>query len=67
MSGLGQAAGHEGGHGPQGHGLVAGWRALVVAGGAAVLAGPGEGARGGPGALDAPDNPAALSNNAATH
>ncbi len=44
MGGLGQAAGHEGGHGPQDHGFVAGGEALVVADGAAVLADPGEGA-----------------------
>ena len=44
MGGLGQAAGHEGGHGPQDHGFVAGREAFVVADGAAVLADPGEGA-----------------------
>jgi hypothetical protein len=43
MGGLGQAAGHEGDHGPEDHGFVAGGQALVVAGGAAVLADPGEG------------------------
>ena len=43
MAGLGQAACHEGGHGPQDHGFVAGREALVVADGAAVLADPGEG------------------------
>ncbi len=42
MGGLGQAAGHEGGHGPQDHGFVAGREAFVVADGAAVLADPGE-------------------------
>jgi hypothetical protein len=41
--GLGQAAGHEDGHGPQDHGFAAGREALVVADGAAVLADPGEG------------------------
>ena len=44
MAGLGQAACHEGGHGPQDHGFVAGREAFVVADGAAVLADPGEGA-----------------------
>src|SRR5215470_5360605 len=43
MGGLGQAPGHEGDHGPQDHGFVAGGQVLVVAGGAAVLADPGEG------------------------
>ena len=43
MGGLGQAACHEGGHGPQDHGFVAGREAFVVADGAAVLADPGEG------------------------
>src|SRR5881392_2976934 len=43
MGGLGEAAGHEGDHGPQDHGFVAGGQVLVVAGGAAVLADPGEG------------------------
>ena len=43
MGGLGQAAGHEGDHGPQDHGFVAGGQVLVVADGAAVLADPGEG------------------------
>jgi hypothetical protein len=43
MGGLGQAAGHQGDHGPQDHGFVAGWEAFVVADGAAVLADPGEG------------------------
>src|SRR6266571_5710803 len=42
MGGLGQAACHEGGHGPQDHGFVAGREAFVVADGAAVLADPGE-------------------------
>ena len=42
MAGLGQAACHEGDHGPQDHGFVAGGQALVVADGAAVLADPGE-------------------------
>ena len=44
MGGLGQAAGHEGGHGPQDHGFVAGREGFVVADGPAVLADPGEGA-----------------------
>src|SRR5260370_18761605 len=44
MAGLGQAAGHEGGHGPEDHGFVAGREAFVVADGAAVLSDPGEGA-----------------------
>ena len=44
MAGLGQAAGHEGDHGPQDHGFVAGGEAFVVADGPAVLADPGEGA-----------------------
>ena len=43
MGGLGQAVGHEGGHGPQDHGFVAGREAFIVADGAAVLADPGEG------------------------
>jgi hypothetical protein len=43
MGGLGQAAGHQGDHGPQDHGFVAGGQVLVVADGAAVLADPGEG------------------------
>jgi hypothetical protein len=42
MGGLGQAACHEGDHGPQDHGFVAGREAFVVADGAAVLADPGE-------------------------
>jgi hypothetical protein len=42
MAGLGQAACHEGDHGPQDHGFMAGGEALVVADGAAVLADPGE-------------------------
>src|SRR5690348_10151561 len=41
MGGLGEAAGHEGDHGPQDHGFVAGGQVLVVAGGAAVFADPG--------------------------
>ena len=41
MGGLGEAAGHEGGHGPQEHGFVAGGQVLVVADGAAVLDEPG--------------------------
>ena len=32
MAGLGQAAGHEGGHGPQDHGFVAGGEAFVLSG-----------------------------------
>jgi hypothetical protein len=44
MGGLGQAARHEDGHGPEDHGFVAGREAFVVADGAAVLADPGEGA-----------------------
>ena len=44
MGGLGETACHEGGHGPQDHGFVAGREAFVVADGAAVLADPGEGA-----------------------
>src|SRR5215468_6493313 len=43
MGGLGQAAGHQGDHGPQDHGFVAGGPVLVVADGAPVLADPGEG------------------------
>jgi hypothetical protein len=43
MGGLGQAAGHQGGHGPQDHGFVAGGQVFVVADGASVLADPGEG------------------------
>jgi hypothetical protein len=35
MGGLGEAAGHEGDHGPHDHGFVAGREALVVADGAA--------------------------------
>ena len=42
MGGLGQAAGHEGGHGPHDHGFVAGGQALVVADGAAVAGDPGQ-------------------------
>jgi hypothetical protein len=42
MAGLGQAVGHEGDHGPQDHGFVAGREAFIVADGAAVLADPGE-------------------------
>jgi len=42
MAGLGQAAGHQGDHGPQDHGFVAGGQVLIVADGAAVLADPGE-------------------------
>ena len=38
----GQAAGHQGGHGPQDHGFAAGGEASVIAGGAAVPADPGE-------------------------
>jgi hypothetical protein len=38
----GQAAGHQGGHGPQDHGFTAGGEASVIAGGAAVPADPGE-------------------------
>jgi hypothetical protein len=41
--GLGQAPGHEGDHGPQDHGFVAGGQVLMIAGGSAVLADPGEG------------------------
>jgi hypothetical protein len=48
MGGLGEAAGHEGDHGPDDHGFMAGrgrgGEAFVVAGGPAVLADPGEGA-----------------------
>jgi hypothetical protein len=33
MGGLGQTARHEGGHGPQDHGFVAGRQALVLSGG----------------------------------
>jgi hypothetical protein len=40
---LGETAGHEGDHGPQDHGFVAGGQLLVVPDGAAVLADPGEG------------------------
>src|SRR5439155_27287586 len=43
MGWLGQAAGHEGDHGPQDHGFVAGGQVLVVPDCAAVLADPGEG------------------------
>jgi hypothetical protein len=43
MGGLGKPGGHEGGHGPQDHGFVAGGEGFVVADGAAVLADPGEG------------------------
>jgi hypothetical protein len=43
MDGLGRPSGHECDHGPQDHGFVAGREALLVAGGAAVLADPGEG------------------------
>ena len=43
MAGLGQAACHQGDHGPQDHGFVAGREAFVVADSAAVLADPGEG------------------------
>ena len=46
----GEAAGHQGDHGPGDHGFVAGGQVLVVADGAAVLADPGEGSL---------DNPAA--------
>ena len=42
MAGLGQAACHEGDHGPQDQGFVAGREAFVVADGPAVLADPGE-------------------------
>jgi hypothetical protein len=42
MAGLGQAACHEDGHGPQDHRFVAGREAFVVADGAAVFADPGE-------------------------
>src|SRR6266571_1946890 len=42
MAGPGQAACHEGGHGLEDHGFVAGLEAFVVADGAAVLADPGE-------------------------
>jgi hypothetical protein len=38
MAGLGEAAGHQGDHGPQGHGFVAGGQVLIAADGAAVLA-----------------------------
>jgi len=44
MGGSGEALGHQGDHGPQDHGFVAGGQAFVVADGAAVLADPGEGA-----------------------
>src|SRR5438874_4177939 len=43
MGWLGEAAGHEGDHGPGDHGFVAGGQVLVVADGAPVLADPGEG------------------------
>ena len=43
MGGRGEAPGHEGDHGPQDHGFVAGGQVLVVASGAPVLADPGEG------------------------
>jgi hypothetical protein len=43
MGVVGQALGHEGDHGPQDHGFVAGGQVLVVADGAAVFADPGEG------------------------
>jgi len=42
MGGLGQAAGHQGDHGPRDHGFMAGREAFIVAGGTAVLADPGE-------------------------
>jgi hypothetical protein len=41
MGRLGEAAGHQGDHGPQDHGFVAGGQVLVVADGAPVLADPG--------------------------
>jgi hypothetical protein len=44
MGGLGQAARHEGDHGPQDHGFVARREVFIVADGAAVLADPGESA-----------------------
>jgi hypothetical protein len=37
MGGRGQAPGHEGDHGPQDHGFVAGGQVLIIAGGAPVL------------------------------
>ena len=43
MGGRGEAPGHEGDHGPQDHGFVAGGQVLIIAGGAAVFADPGEG------------------------
>ena len=54
MGGLGEAAGHEGDHGPQDHGFVVGGQALVAAGGAPVLADPGEGPFDDPAAGQAP-------------
>ena len=44
MGGSGEPLGHQGDHGPQDHGFVAGGQAFVVADGPAVLADPGEGA-----------------------
>jgi len=44
LGGPGQTPGHEGDHGPQDHGFVAGGQVLVVAGGAPVLADRREGA-----------------------
>jgi hypothetical protein len=42
MGGPGQPPGHKGDHGPQDHGFVAGGQVFIVAGGAPVLADPGE-------------------------